>query len=94
MQLGDVHLAQQIRQAPHVVLVTMGEYGSVDTVGVFAQVGKVRQHQVDTGHVGLGEHQPHVHDHDASVDLDTAAIPPDFTETTKEHHSHRIASQR
>ena len=36
---------------------------TLDAVGVLAQPGEVGQHEVDAGHVGVGEHQAAVHEH-------------------------------
>ncbi len=60
-------LAQQERQAADVVLVAVGGDAALDAVGVLAQPREVGQHQVDAEHVGVGEHQPAVEQHDAAV---------------------------
>ncbi len=67
---GDRHVAQQEGEAAGVVLVAVGEHHRLDRLGVVAQVGEVGQHQVDAGHVRIGEHDAAVQDHDAPVDLD------------------------
>ena len=67
-----------------VVLVAVRDDAALDAVGVVAEVGEVGQDEVDAEHVGVGEHQPAVEDHDATVDLDARAVPPDLTEPAEE----------
>ena len=47
----------------------MGQDDSVDTIGIFAQVGEVRKYEVNTGHVSLGKHDANVNDDQASFNL-------------------------
>ena len=54
----DREVAQQVGQSAGVVLVAVGEDDPVDPVGVLPQIGEVRQDQVDSGHVRIGEHDP------------------------------------
>ena len=77
---GAVELAQHERQRAHVVLVPVGEHDRVDVLGALAQVGEVRQHQVDPELVRRGEHQAGVHHHDAAVVLDDHHVLPDLPE--------------
>ena len=53
-------------------------------VGVFPEVGEVGQHQIDAGHVEVGEHEPAVEEHDAPVDLDAGAVAADLPEAPEE----------
>ena len=82
-------LAQQEREPAAVVLVAVGDDAALDAVGVLAQVGEVGQHEVDPEHVGVGEHEPAVEEHDAVVDLDAGAVAPDLTEAAEEDDSNR-----
>ena len=82
---------QQEGQAPGVVLVAVGKHDAVDPVGVLVQVGEVGQHQVDAGHVGLGEHDPAVEDEDPPVDLDAGAVAADLAQAAEEDDPHRLA---
>ena len=77
-------VAQQEGETAGVVLVRVGEEGGFDPVGVLAEVGEVGQHEVDPGHVALGEHDPAVDDEDAVFDLETEAVAPDLAETAEE----------
>jgi hypothetical protein len=56
---------------------------------VLAQEGEVGQHQVDAEHVELGEHQPHVEQQDAPVDLEARAVAPDLAESPEEGDAYR-----
>ena len=77
-------LPQQEAQAAAVVLVAVGDDAALDPVGVLPQVGEVGQDQVDAGHVGVGEHQPAVEEHDPPVDLDAGAVAADLPEAAEE----------
>ena len=87
-QLGAVNgrfeIAQKVGQTAGVVLVAVGEDDPVHLVLVLVQVGELGQHQVDAGHVGIGEHDPAVDDDDAALDLDTGAITADLAEPSEE----------
>ncbi len=48
---GDREVPQEVGQPAGVVLVAVGQDDAVDPVGVLPEVGEVRQHQVDPGHV-------------------------------------------
>ena len=57
-------LAQDPRQRAEVVLVAVGDDDRLDVLGALAQVGEVRQHEVDAEHVGGREAQAGVDDDD------------------------------
>ena len=60
----DRDVAEQEGEAAGVVLVRVGEQDRLDPVGVLAQVREVGQHEIDAGHVGVGEHDPAVDEQD------------------------------
>ena len=68
---GNRQVAQQEGEATGVVLVAVGEHHRFDGVGMVAQIRQIREHQVDARHVGLGEHDAAVENHDATAELDT-----------------------
>ncbi len=72
------------------VLVAVGEDHRLDPIGVVAQIGEVGEHQIDAGHVGIGEHDPAVEDDDASVDLDAGAVAADLAEAAEEDDANRF----
>src|SRR5581483_9441610 len=78
-------------QCAHVVLVAVGQHARLDPVGVVPQPAEVRQHQVDTGHRQVREHQPAVDDQDPTVDLQTRTVAPDLTEPTQEGEPDRVS---
>ena len=80
---GHLQIAQEIRQSPGVVLVTVGQDDAVDPVGPLPEVGELGQDQVHAGHVGVGEHDPAVEDDDAAVDLDAGAVAADLPEPSE-----------
>jgi hypothetical protein len=86
-------LAQQVAEAPHVVLVAVGDDRPVDPVGVVAQVGEVGQHQVDPEHVHVGEHQADVEQQDAPADLDAGAVAPDLAQAAEERDRDRLSHE-
>src|SRR5262249_4566221 len=65
---GDV--AEEVGEAAGVILVRVGEDDALDPVGVLAQVGEVRQDEVDAGHVRVGEHEPAIDDEDPILDFE------------------------
>ena len=67
-----------------VVLVAVGDDAPLDAVGVLAQPREVGQHEVDAEHVGVGEHQPAVEQHDAPGQLDRRAVAADLAEPAEE----------
>ncbi len=73
------------------VLVPVGRDAAVDAVRVLAQVREVGEDEVDAGHVGLWEHEAAVEEHDAPVDLDAGAVPPDLAEPSEEDDADRVS---
>ena len=71
-------VAQQEGEPAGVVLVRVREEDALDPVGVLAQVREVGEHEVDAGHVDVGEHDPAVDDEDAALDLEAEAVAPDL----------------
>src|SRR5674476_1405779 len=90
----DVHrkITEQKRQPAGMIFVPVGQDDRVHPIGVLPQVGEGGKHQIDARHVRVGEHDAHVEDEDATVHLDTGAVPPDLTETTEEHDTDRSRS--
>ncbi len=90
-----VVVAQQELDAADVVLVPVGRHERDDRVGVVAQVGEVGEHEVDAVHVGIGEHQTAVDQHDRPVVtgplLDRHAVPADLAETAEEDDANGIS---
>ena len=62
------------------VLVAVREHDRLDVLGALAQVGEVRQHEVDAELVGRGEHQPGVDHDDPAVVLDDHHVLADLAE--------------
>src|SRR5256885_4052796 len=63
----------------------MGEERRLDPVGVLAQVGEIREDEVDPRHLRLGEHDPAVDHEDAVVDFEAEAVATDLPEPAQEH---------
>ena len=76
------------------ILVTVGDDATLDPVGIFPQVAEVGQHQVDPGHLDVGEHQPAVEDHDPPVDLEAGAVAADLAQAAQEDDPDRVAQPR
>ena len=83
---GDV--TEQERDPARVVFVGVREQDRVDPVGVLPKVREVGEDQIDTGHVGVGKHDPAVDEEDAIVDLDAAAVAADLTQPAQEDDPH------
>ena len=80
----DLQVTQQIGQPAGVILVAVREHDAVDLVRPLAQVGELGQDQIDSGHVGVGEHDPAVENDDAAVDLDAGTVTTDLAEPAEE----------
>ena len=61
---GQVHLLEDVRDGPHVVLVAVGDEQSPDAGPVFDQVGHIGDDTVDAVHVVPGEGHAAVHHDD------------------------------
>ena len=72
------------------VLVPVGEHDAVDVVGPLAQKREVRQHEVDPGHLGVGEHHPAVEDDEPAVLLENRAVAADLPEPAEEGDPDRL----
>jgi hypothetical protein len=68
------------------VLVAVGDDAAFDPVRIVQQVGEVGQDQVHAGHLGVGEHDPAVEDHDPPIDLDAGAVAADLPQPAEEDH--------
>ena len=77
-------LPEQEGQGAVVVLVAVGDDAADDVVAALDQPGEVGEDEVDAQHVGLGEHQPAVEEHDLAVDLDGGAVAADLAEPAEE----------
>ena len=75
--------AKDERQRANVVLVAMRENDRLDVVGAIAQVREIRQHEVDSKHVGGWKHQPGIDHDDAAVGLDDSHVLADLAEATE-----------
>ena len=74
------HVAQQIGQPADVILVAVRDDDARDLVRVVAQIGEVRQDQVDAQHVELGEHDARVDHQDLVLDLEEHHVLADFAQ--------------
>ena len=86
---AGVELAQHPRQRPEVILVAVGDDDGLDVVGALAQVGEVRQHEVDAEHVGRREPQPGVDDDDAVLVLDDRHVLADLAQAAEREDAER-----
>ena len=76
--------AAEVLEIENGLYLRVGEEGGLHPVGVLTQVGEVGKHEVDAGHLGLGEHDPAVDDEDAVVDLEAEAVAADLAEPAEE----------
>ncbi len=81
--LGNRHLAHQVRQRPHVVLVAVRQDHGLDRAGVLAQVREVRQHEIHAEVLVAREGQPGVHDDDGAVALVDGQVLPDLAQAAQ-----------
>ena len=76
-------LAEHPRQCAEVVLVAVGDHDRLDVVDALAQVGEVRQHQVDAQLLGGREAQAGVDDHDPVAVLDDRHVLADLADASQ-----------
>ncbi len=81
---GHRHVLEEVRQPAGMVLVRVREERRLDPVGVVDQVREVGQHDVDAGHVGVGEHEPAIDHEDAVVVLEAEAVAADLAHTAEQ----------
>src|SRR6185437_14326505 len=67
-------------QSADVILVAVGDHDRLDVLGPVAQIAEIREHQVDTEHVGGREAQPGVDHDDPAVVLDDRHVLPDLAQ--------------
>ena len=82
-----IDVAQEVRERPDVVFVTVGEDDPLDLVRLLAHEVEVRQDEIDTGHVARRERQPDVDDQDPVVELEAGHVPTDLTHPSEEDES-------
>ena len=80
-------LTQHVGQGPDVVLVTVGEHDRLDVVDAIAQIGEVRQDEVDAEHLRSREHQAGIDDDDATVVLDHGHVLADLAQSPERQHA-------
>jgi hypothetical protein len=78
--LGHGHLAQQVRKAADMILVAVREDHRAHAGGPLAQVGQVRQDQVDAQMLVPRECQARVDHDDRAVALDRGHVLPDLAQ--------------
>ena len=76
-------LAEEVRRRADVVLVPVGEHQRLDLVQAVPDRLEVREDQVDTRVVVLGEEHPAVDDQQPAVVLEDGHVPADLTETAE-----------
>ena len=81
-------------QGPEVVLVAVGDDDRLDVLGVVAQVGEVRQDEVDPRLLRRGEAQPDVDDDDPVVVLDDRHVLADLPESAEGKDAQLAAHER
>ena len=82
-------MAQQEGQPADVIFVAVGEHARLDPIAIVEQVGEIGQDEVDTGHLGVGEHEAAIEDEDAARDFDARAVATDLAQPTEEDQADR-----
>ncbi len=70
-------------QSPDVVLVTVRDHKALESVAETPQVLEVRDHQIDTEHRRIGEHNAAVDRKGVLTVLDDQTVQPDLSETAE-----------
>ena len=74
---------QHVRQAADVILVGVGDQEGPDLLPVLAQVGHVRDDEVDPEHLLVGEHEPAVDDDDVVAVLEDVHVLADLPDASE-----------
>jgi hypothetical protein len=74
----ELEVTQEEVERADVVLVAMRQHACLDAVRVLAQESEIGQHEVDTRHVDVGEHETAVDDEQPLLDFDDRAVAPDL----------------
>jgi len=77
------HSGKQVGQSAGVVLVAMGDDDAHNLVSPLDNVGQVRDDDIHTEHVVLGDHETRVDDQQSVVDLQDQHVPPDLAESAE-----------
>ncbi len=78
-----VHLAQEVRQAAHVILVRVREHDGIDGAPAVGQIRDVGQHEIDAEMLVAREREPGVDDEAAAVALDHRHVLSHLTEAAE-----------
>ena len=80
---GHVHRLQDEREGADVVLVPVSEEDGLEQAGAFGEVGDLGDDDVDAEHLVLGEHHPHVDDHDVALVFEHHHVAADLAEAAE-----------
>ena len=83
--LFDAGLAQQIREAPDVVLVGVRQQHGPDRPVTFTEIGQVGEDQIDAEMLVSRERDPGIDDHGFAADLVDHHVLPDLAEAAQGH---------
>ena len=86
----DVEAGQDVRERADVVLVAVGEDDAAHPLATLDQPAHIGDHQVDAEHLGLGEHQAGVDDHDVLAAFDREEVAADLTEPPEGHEAKAV----
>ena len=77
---GNRKSGQQVREPARMILVPVGEDDASNPLALRQQVGRVRENQVNSQHLLLGEHEAGVNDQDVLGSLEEGHVHPDLTQ--------------
>ena len=85
-------LAQQVRNSANVVLMAVGEHERIHLVQAWANVGEVRQNQVNAWLLGVREENTAIDEQQVAVVFDGVHVAADFAQTTESDDTHAAAT--
>ncbi len=86
---GHVEVAQEVRQRPDVVLVTVGQDHAAEGRTAIAEIGEVGDHVVHPGHLVVREQEPAVDGDHVVARLDEHHVEPDLAQPSERDQAHR-----
>ena len=80
---GHIDLLQHIGQRADMVLVTVRDHKSLDLIDIFFEIGRIRDHKVDSEHIVFRKRQTTVHYDNTVLTLESSYIHADLLKTAQ-----------
>ena len=89
----NIYLFEQIGQPTDMVLMAVGDKNAADLIRIALHIGEIRDHQVDSRHIGIREGQAAVDEDHIVPALKERHILPNFIDAAEKRNAHRHFGQ-